>query len=407
MALPIRELSEQSQERLEQLDKTVALKLEGKSSEALDYLQSGVGKVTMDKIREVTTNMEGELKKKILESDRESTSAYFNAIVLDVSRIGRHKITLNRIQLAMIETIEHLIEDYRQAQSNRVIEFDRSEIRSELFAFADKTRIVQSVTNLLHNACKFSQEDQPIQVRVTRDRASTDQIAISVTDLGTGLEPCDLDEIFLLFHQSNVTIDRSQGGLGIGLTLAKGLVEMHGGTIRAASRGLGHGSTFTINLPLAELQAMRSQNDNLGAGRTSVSQSKPKYRILAIDDWMDALLPLRVLITKAGHDFAEAKDGQSGFDMAVVYSPDIVLCDIGLPGSMNGLDVARKFRLHATLRSAYMVALSGYSQPSDHVKSAEAGFDFHVAKPINARVLNDLIDARPRFPKATSNSIQA
>ena len=182
VALPISELSEQSQERLEQLDKTVALKLEGKSSEALDYLQSGVGKVTMDKIREVTTNMEGELKKKILESDRESTSAYFNAIVLDVSRIGRHKITLNRIQLAMIETIEHLIEDYRQAQSNRVIEFDKSEIKSEIFVFADKTRIVQSVTNLLHNACKFSQEDQPIQVRVTRDRASTDQIAISVTD---------------------------------------------------------------------------------------------------------------------------------------------------------------------------------------------------------------------------------
>jgi signal transduction histidine kinase/CHASE3 domain sensor protein/CheY-like chemotaxis protein len=317
--------------------------------------------------------------------------------LLDVSRIGQSKIILNRTRFAIIETIEHLVDDYRRMYPKRTILFDKSSITSKLAINGDKTRIIQSIANLLHNAFKFSQGENPIEVLVARVLKTNDKICISIVDSGIGLDARELEEIFLLFHQSNATIDRSQGGLGIGLTLAKGLIEMHGGTIRVESQGRGHGSTFTIELPLAEPINAEESGPKPISTEVDGLHAKKRYRVLAIDDRMDALLPLKVLITKDGHEFAEARDGPTGLEKAADFLPDIVLCDIGLPGELNGLDVARSIRSDANLKNVYLVALSGYSQPSDLAKSADAGFDFHVAKPIKAHVLSDLIHSRPTF----------
>jgi len=199
-----------------------------------------------------------------------------------------------------------------------------------------------------------------------------------------------------LFYQSNDTIDRSQGGLGIGLTLAKGLIEMHGGSLTASSPGRDQGSSFTIQLPVKLVLEKIDNGSTNVLPDTSESLIKP-IRILAIDDRADALLPIRVLMTRDGHHVSESQDGIGGIKMAKAFLPDLILCDIGLPGLMTGYDVAQAIRSDSDLKNTYLVAFSGYSQPSDRKRAQAAGFDFHVAKPIKLSMLRNLVANRPKF----------
>jgi two-component system CheB/CheR fusion protein len=225
------------------------------------------------------------------------------------------------------------------------------------------------------------------------------------------------------FQQTRTTIDRSHGGLGIGLTLAKGLIEMHGGQLSVTSGGPDQGSTFTIRIPL-RLQPtatapsvkidgvfdpqVRSDAQPAGAdGFSSTGAQRPiPQRVLVIDDRLDAILPIRVLLKREGHEVYEAYDGPSGFQMAIELTPDLILCDIGLPGKWNGYDVVRELRQHPKTENTFIVALSGYSQPADRQRAQEAGFNLHLAKPIDRTRLRELI-SHHRLETVPSGDISA
>jgi len=342
-------------------------------------------------------------KKHLLESVHRQACMmqYLIDDLLDVSRIGQGKVTLIRSDCNITALIRHAVRDQQELHPNRTLILEGTDETASLVVFGDQTRLSQCITNLLNNACKFSAAADPIQVKLAHSwnvELSSDSISIVVTDHGIGLDPEELRSIFDLFYQSNDTIDRSQGGLGIGLTLAKGLIEMHGGLLTATSPGHEKGASFTIQLPV---KLVLEKNDN-GSSPSSVpidastSTIKP-IRILAIDDRADALLPIRVLMTRDGHQVSESHDGIEGIKMAKAFFPDLILCDIGLPGLMNGYDVAQAIRSDSDLKNTYLVALSGYSQPSDRKRAQAAGFDFHVAKPIKLSMLRNLVTNRPKF----------
>jgi len=319
--------------------------------------------------------------------------------LLDVSRIGQGKVTLIRSDCNITAVVRHTVRDQEKLHPNRKIILEGSEDTASLVVFGDQTRLNQCVTNLLNNACKFSTSEDPILIKLTHGwstELSRDSISIVVTDQGIGLDPEELRSIFELFYQSNDTIDRSQGGLGIGLTLAKGLIEMHGGSLTASSPGRDQGSSFMIQLPVKLVLEKFDNGSSIVLPETSESSIKP-IRILAIDDRADALLPIRVLMTRDGHQVSESQDGIEGMKMAKAFLPDLILCDIGLPGLMTGYDVAQAIRSDSDLKNTYLVALSGYSQPSDRKRAQAAGFDFHVAKPIKLSMLRNLVANRPKF----------
>jgi len=330
--------------------------------------------------------------------------------LLDVSRIARGKITLAISSADLAAIVNQTVDDYRRTHSLR--EF-RVEIiaRPEGYVISgDPTRITQCLSNLIHNACKFSPESSPITIRLRPFGQTTPpdlpNATIEVIDSGIGMTPDEAKVVCDLFTQTQTTIDRGEGGLGIGLTLVKGLVEMHGGQLLVASPGRGQGSAFTIRLPLARPETLLKQTVNGlegtvpgenaswlgGDGQQTGSDLTPvSRRVLVIDDRADAILPIRVILRRDGHEVFEAHDGVAGVEMARHEKPDIVLCDIGLPGKLNGYDVVKELRATPSTRDALIVALSGYSQPSDRQRAREAGFDLHLAKPIDATRLRDLV----------------
>ena len=305
--------------------------------------------------------------------------------LLDVSRIGKNKIVLRREFLNFFALIEEVVEDQRRLHPDRQFVIHHPTVAGPAIVHGDRTRIVQSFTNLLNNACKFTPAESLIEVKLELDVRF---VSVQVRDHGVGLTSKELRQVFELFHQTELTIHRSQGGLGIGLALAKGLIELHGGTIQAASAGIGKGATFSIRLPIATPNAPSELANEL----TSTSEiPTPRLRILAIDDRIDAILPLRVLLTNEGHQFVSASDGQAGLTEARRFQPELIFCDIGLPGGMNGYDVAVAIRKDPDLARCYMVALSGYSQPNDIERSKTAGFNEHIAKPLSAHQLYAIV----------------
>jgi CheY-like chemotaxis protein len=223
-------------------------------------------------------------------------------------------------------------------------------------------------------------------MKVADDRKS---VSVAVTDHGIGMTPETLTRIFEPFNQADTSLDRSRGGLGLGLALAKGLVELHGGTIAAESRGLGAGSTITLALPCCD-----APEANEPAQAEPVT---PTRRVLIIDDRRDAVLPLRRLLEREGHVVTAAMDGPGGLEEARQFRPDVVLCDIGLSGDMNGYEVCRELRASPDVAAAYMVAVTGYGQEEDRRLAREAGFDFHLTKPVSREQLLELLDRMPRF----------
>lgn len=313
--------------------------------------------------------------------------------LLDVSRIARGKISLAPTEFDMGVAIQDIVTDFQGGNSSRKIQLTVEESQNGFPVKADRTRIGQCLTNLLHNACKFSPPHSSVEVVTEICPDDPNLLAIQVTDHGVGLSSRELEDVFDLFHQVGTTIDRSAGGLGLGLPLARGIVEMHGGTLTAHSDGPGMGSTFSLRLPLA-------RNANLNhTDTTPIDQSAdlPRLRILTIDDRADARLPIKVLLTKDGHEVLEAASAEEGLEVARTHHPEIIICDIGLPGEMNGYDVAKEIRRDSQMSSVYLVALSGYSQESDRRQAAAAGFDYHVAKPIAHETLHTLLNNRPRF----------
>ena len=293
--------------------------------------------------------------------------------LLDVARLTADKVTLQRRPLDLAELIAACVDSFRNTGSAHG---HRITVRTEPAVIeADPTRIEQILTNLLDNAKKYTAPGGHIDVEVLPEGSD---ILLRVTDTGAGIAPDMLDRIFDLFTQGERPHDPA-GGLGLGLTVARRLVEMHGGSIAAASPGIGHGSRFTVRLPRSDAQAIPS------TGSRSPRSCRPR-KILVIEDNDDAREALRALLEVLGHQVASAADGDSGVAAALKTRPDVALIDIGLPG-MDGLAVARALRSRPEGKRMRLIAVTGYGQRHDREASSAAGFDAHLVKPVEQEAL--------------------
>jgi len=252
-----------------------------------------------------------------------------------------------------------------------------------IWLHADALRLEEVIVNLLNNAAKYTPEGGHIWLSIQQEG---DEMVLRVRDTGLGIAPDSLPHIFELFTQAPRSLDRSQGGLGIGLAVVRKLVEMHGGTVEAQSAGLGEGTEFTVRLPVLRSPTGRSQtlskerDEHSGAG----------WRVLVVDDNVDSADSIAMLLQVSGHDVRVAYSGPDALERAAEYQPDIVLLDIGLPG-MDGYEVARRLRAHTQLEKVKLIAVTGYGQDADRLQSQEAGFDYHLVKPVDAQKLQDLL----------------
>jgi len=299
--------------------------------------------------------------------------------LLDVSRITRGKLELAREPVSLATAIDSAVE-----ASRPLIERKRHELHvelgdSSLALDADLTRIAQVIGNLLNNASNYTPPGGRIELRAEREG---DWALIRVRDNGIGIPPDRLEEVFEMFSQINRTLERSQGGLGIGLALVRRLVEMHGGSVHAESPGPGQGSTFTVRLPLAPAGAAE-----VSVPSPAFAQAKQQQRVLVVDDNEDAAELLSLCLEQEGYLTAIAHDGPSALSAVGSFRPQIVILDIGLPG-MSGYDVARALRQDERFSALALIALTGWGTPGDKEKALDAGFDLHLTKPVDARGLN-------------------
>jgi CheY-like chemotaxis protein/anti-sigma regulatory factor (Ser/Thr protein kinase) len=267
--------------------------------------------------------------------------------------------------------VENAVATVRSLIDQRRHELTVSLPAQALWVYADAGRLEQVVVNLLTNAAKYT--DQGGRVWLTAQQEG-DEAVLRVGDTGVGIAPEILPRIFELFTQAERTLDRAQGGLGIGLALVQRLVEMHGGTV-AVSSELGQGSEFVVRLPVVSPPATQSSPPTETAQPTIAS-----VRVLVVDDNVDTVTTLAMLVTESGHDVRTAYDGWTVLEAALDYRPNVVLLDIGLPG-LNGFEVAKQLRQQPALKNVVLVAMTGYGGESDSQRSISAGFDHHLVKP--------------------------
>jgi PAS domain S-box-containing protein len=302
--------------------------------------------------------------------------------LLDVTRISRGKIELQRARIDLREVVARTCDDHRTLFDGRRIEL-RVEITGPVWIDADTTRIAQVVGNLLQNAAKFSREGGIVSVVTATVNG---QAEIRVRDDGAGVPPELLPRLFHPFVQADGGLARTRGGLGLGLALVRGLVELHGGAVSARSEGTGRGAEFIVTLPVAPPPSG-------SASRPAVPARARAIEILVIEDNVDAAETIAEVLRMEGHRVHVATDGLSGIAKARELRPAVVLCDIGLP-DVDGYDVARELRADWALRATRLIALSGYAQPEDKARAKEAGFEAHLSKPASLDELTALVARR-------------
>jgi two-component system CheB/CheR fusion protein len=255
------------------------------------------------------------------------------------------------------------------------------------------------VGNLLQNAVKFTQRGGRVRLELGRHPEEEDTALLRVCDDGRGIEAHMLARVFEPFAQADLTLDRSSGGLGLGLSLVKGIVDMHGGTVSATSAGPKKGAEFLVRLPL-------------GPGRVEAAASAPRqdaspqpHRVLVVEDNEDAADSLREILELDAHTVEVAGSGPEGLEKARRFAPDVILCDLGLPG-MDGYEVASAIRADPVLRATYLVALSGYAAPEHLATARTAGFDYHLAKPADMGQISRIIRCRPSFAAEVAEGVR-
>jgi PAS domain S-box-containing protein len=304
--------------------------------------------------------------------------------LLDVSRVSRGRIDLRRERVALTAIIAQAIETSRPAVECAKHDLIVTLPPEPVYLFADPIRLAQVFNNLLNNSCKYSEPHGRIWLKAELEGSD---VLVSVKDTGFGIPREMLPKIFEMFTQLDRSLERSQGGLGIGLTLAQRLVEMHEGSVDALSDGLGFGSEFIVRLPiLIETSTSSNSADRPGNGALSPTTR----RILVVDDNRDSALSLAMLLKLGGNETLTAFDGRDAVDSAATFRPEVILLDIGLP-KLNGYEAAREIREQAWGKSMILIALTGWGQESDREKSKEAGFNSHLVKPVDRSVLMNLL----------------
>lgn len=300
--------------------------------------------------------------------------------LLDVARITQGRITLRKRLVSIRSVVEAAIESTRKVIESRAHALTISLPGSDLQIDADATRLEQVLVNLVGNAAKYC--DPGGQIFVTALHEDGDAV-IRVRDCGIGIAPDMLPHIFELFAQADRALDRSEGGLGIGLTVVEKLVALHGGTVTARSDGPGHGAEFVVRLPGAVVRREDATMPVVEAPRSSV-------RVLVVEDNRDAAESLGMLLETLGHHAVVVPDGARALEVALRERFDVILMDIGLPG-MDGYEVAQRMRAEQLLRGAMLVALTGYGRDEDRRRAIASGFDLHLVKPIDPKLLKGLL----------------
>lgn len=299
--------------------------------------------------------------------------------LLDVARISRGQIRLRCARIDLVQLVSQALDDYSSLLQRHLVDVELPP--QAVWVHGDATRLSQSVGNVLDNATKFTPEGNRVRIVLAK---ATSCARIEVTDTGSGISPDLLCRLFEPFSQAERTLDRSSGGLGLGLSLVKGLVELHGGKVLAQSGGVEQGTKITIELPLDE------QPFAEGATCQETPTMASSKKVLVIEDNVDVADSLRDVLELLGHSVAVAYNGPEGLAVARELGPDVVLCDIGLPG-MDGYDVARTMRAEPIFEHVHLVSLSGYAQPDDLRRASEAGFEHHLVKPPAVAQLKSLL----------------
>jgi PAS domain S-box-containing protein len=307
--------------------------------------------------------------------------------LLDISRITRGKFQLRKERVEVAAVVHSAVEASRPLIDALAHDLTVKVPQESIHLEADPIRLAQVLSNLLNNAAKYTEKGGHIWLTAERQDA---ELVLSVRDTGIGIAADHLPRLFEMFSQIAPALERSQGGLGIGLALVRGLVELHGGRVEARSAGLARGSEFTVRLPVAEEPQRtppqtRAEGEQAGVGT--------KCRILLADDLRDSVDSLAMMLRLAGHDIQTAYDGLEAVQAAATFRPDVVVLDIGMP-KMNGYDAARHIRQQPWGKDMLLVALTGWGQEDDKRRTFEAGFDHHLTKPVEPEALEKLLTGR-------------
>lgn len=308
--------------------------------------------------------------------------------LLDVARIARGKIELQFEHCDLAQLARRTAEDLRKTLESKGLHIDVETGDQQLIVDGDSVRLAQIIGNLLHNSGKFTPAGGTVTVRSGMN-ADQNEAWVSVQDTGIGMQSELISKLFEPFYQANQSLDRKLGGLGLGLALAKGMIELHSGSIVASSDGPGHGSMFTLRVPLSKKpHALES------VPQQEIGPPNAKIRVLLIEDNRDAARILQSLINLLGHEAQFALDGQTGLEQIRDQHPDIVISDLGLPGDFSGYHVAETVRSDRSLDEVFLVALSGYGQEDDRRKAFEAGFNQFLVKPVDLDTLRSVLESR-------------
>jgi len=313
--------------------------------------------------------------------------------LLDVSRITRGMVELHKTPIDIAQLVARAVETAAPHLQKRGHRLTVSMPGGPMLVNADSTRLEQVIVNVLGNAAKFTGPGGDIAIAVAGEGAAA--VTIRVTDNGRGIAPALLPRVFDMFTQGSLTLDRTDGGLGIGLTVAHRLVTMHGGSISVRSEGLGCGSEFMVTLPRTGAAAA---SDN----RPPLPPDVQPRRILIVEDHSDAADMLALLLAAQSHQVRTESNGHAALVAATEFSPDVMLVDVGIPG-MSGYDLAERVRSNRTLDHILLIAVTGYGRPQDRTRALTAGFDHHLIKPVDAAAIaGALADAsRPKRPSGS------
>jgi signal transduction histidine kinase/ActR/RegA family two-component response regulator len=312
--------------------------------------------------------------------------------LLDVSRISRGKLELRKQPTDLAAAVQQAVEMNQPLAQQLGHQVEVSLTTEPLHVDGDTSRLTQAVGNVLNNACRYTPPSGRITVRAERRGG---EAIVTITDTGIGIPAEKLGEIFEMFTQLDASLERTSGGLGIGLHLVRELIEMHGGQVHAQSSGPGKGSEFRIHLPLLPEPVARL----IQPPRPLDQAASQQARILVVDDNRDSALTLSLLLKKRGNQVQTAYDGEEAVSQAASFQPDVILLDIGLP-KLNGYDVCRAIRAQASNEDLLIIALTGWGQEEDRRQAQVAGFDAHLTKPVDHGLLaSTLADLQRRTAK--------
>jgi CheY-like chemotaxis protein len=304
--------------------------------------------------------------------------------LLDVSRITRGKLELRQTRMALSDAVQSAVEATRPAMVDGDHTLSAHLPDRPVFLDADPTRVAQVLSNLLSNAAKYTRRGGRITLEAARNE---EEVAITIRDNGIGIPAELMDDIFEMFTQLDRPMERGKMGLGVGLSLTKTLVEMHGGRIKASSAGIDQGSTFTVSLPVLPEDIVST--DPKGA-KDAPTSSHGATKVLVVDDNEAAMEILEMVVNLLGNEVRTASDGVMAIEVAKEFRPDLVLMDLGMPG-MSGFEAAKHIRAQSWGKAMKLVALSGWGQPEHKIRTREAGFDLHMVKPPKLEDLKRLL----------------